>query len=93
MIFDGVVCAPGEERCDFGPFGAVNTVRMNDGAVFIGGPSLLFDIGVEMVVPALPALLADAAGQKRRNKRPLFRAVLVDKLHHGIVLLFAGEKF
>ena len=43
--------------------------------------------GVQVVVPALPALLADAAGQVRRDGAPLLRAELGDELDDLVVLL------
>ena len=43
--------------------------------VFIVGPRVLIDVGVEVVVPALAALLALSSGQHQRNARPLLGAV------------------
>ena len=38
-------------------------VRLQYDVVLLLGPGILPDVGIEVVVPSLPALLADAAGQ------------------------------
>ena len=40
-------------------------------------PGILFDLGVQMIVPALSALLARATIQKRSNERPFLGAMLL----------------
>ena len=51
-----------------------------DDAVLLLRPAGLLHLGVEVVVPALTALLAQPALQVLGNQRPLLRAVLLDQL-------------
>ena len=52
--------------------------------VLIFGPGTLVDMGVEMVVPALAALLAYASGQVLGDKGPLLGSVLLHQFHHCV---------
>lgn len=52
-------------------------------------PLGLDDGGVEVVVPSLPALLAEPAGDAPRQERPSLCAVLVDEAFEEAVLLLA----
>ena len=51
-------------------------MRLYDGVVFVLGPAFLLDFGIEVVVPALPALFADAAGKTFGDEAPVFGTVL-----------------
>ena len=66
---------------------SVQAVRLHDRDVFFLGPALFLDVGVQVVVPALAALLADAAGQLLRDERPVLRPVVPDHLLHQLVLI------
>jgi len=47
-------------------------VSLNNHLVLLVGPPLLADIGVEVVVPSLPALLAYPSGQLFGDGAPIF---------------------
>lgn len=54
---------------------------LTDYSIFLLGPAGLFHLRVEVVVPALTALLPQPALQVLGNQRPLFGAVLLDQLN------------
>ena len=53
-----------------------------DDPVLLLGPGALLHLGVQVVVPALPALLADAALEVLGDHRPALRPVLMDQVDH-----------
>ena len=62
-------------------------------AVLVAAPLLALDLGVEVVVPALAALLADAARELLRNLGPLLSAQLADELDDLGILLRRPRAF
>jgi hypothetical protein len=52
------------------------------------GPGCLLNLRVEMVVPALPALLPNATLEVLGNEGPTLRPILLHQVHHLLVLLF-----
>jgi hypothetical protein len=62
-------------------------VRADQDLVLLLAPALLLDAGVELVVPALAALLAGPPGEVRRDERPAPRAVLPHEGRDHVVLL------
>lgn len=50
-------------------------------------PRGLLDPRVQVIVPSLPALLADPTLEVSRYQRPLFRAVFIHQLDHFLILL------
>lgn len=52
-----------------------------DYAIFLLGPAGLLYLRVEVIVPALTALLPQPALQVFGNQRPLFGAILLDQLN------------
>ena len=87
MILDGVVGAPDERLGNLRPPVAELVVGDDELAVLLARPLLALDLGVEVVVPSLAALLSDAAGKLMRDFGPLLRAKLADELDDLIVLL------
>ena len=87
MVLDGVVRPPRELRGDLRPLVTHAGVLDQDGPVFIFRPGLLGDGRVQMVVPPLAALLADAPGQVGRDGRPLLRAELGHELDDAGILV------
>ena len=61
MIFDRVVGAALEHLCNFSPFVADDAVHEEQDPLFLLVPVDLFDARVEVVVPALAALLSNTA--------------------------------
>ena len=87
MILDGIVGTPGKELGNLGPLVAEALVMGDDETVFLLAPGHLADGGIEMVVPTLAALLADAAGKLGSDLAPAFGAVSLDEAHDLDVLL------
>tara|TARA_B100000405_G_scaffold295512_1_gene249585 strand:- start:533 stop:1300 length:768 start_codon:yes stop_codon:yes gene_type:complete len=87
VILDGVVGAPDERLGNLRPPVAELVVGDDELAVLLARPLLALDLGVEVVVPSLAALLSDAAGKLMRDFGPLLRAKLADELDDLIVLL------
>lgn len=85
-VLDGVVRAPRQGLGDVGPARAAPRVAPQDDLVLGGRPGQLADVGVQLVVPPLPALLARAARQVRREDGPLARAVALDRAQQELVL-------
>lgn len=67
-------------------------MRLVDDAVLLLGPGRLLHLRVEVVVPALAALLADAALQVLGDHRPALGAVLLDQLDHLLVVTEEEEE-
>lgn len=76
-----------QELRDFTPFVAVDLVQPNDLLVFLGGPFVLLDVGVQVVVPALAALLSDAPWECLRDVRPVLGSELFNIFREFLVFL------
>ena len=79
VVLDGVFRPPGDLGGDVGPAVAELLVRGDESAFLLLRPRPSFDVGLEVVVPALPALLARAHVEKARDLGPLLGAVLLDE--------------
>jgi hypothetical protein len=53
-------------------------MSLNDGLILFISPFLLANIWIEMVMPALPALLSYSSWQMFSNKAPIFCTVNFD---------------
>jgi len=93
VVFDGVVGATDERLGNLGPPVAELVVGEDQLAVLVAAPLLALDLGVEVVVPALAALLADAARELLRNLGPLLSAQLADELDDLGILLRRPRAF
>ncbi len=60
---------------------------IND-SVLLFSPRRLFDVWIQMVVPALTALLANSSLQVFGNQCPTLRPVLLDQLDNVFVFFF-----
>mmetsp|Transcript_30730 Transcript_30730/g.98142 ORF Transcript_30730/g.98142 Transcript_30730/m.98142 type:complete len:265 (-) Transcript_30730:105-899(-) len=87
VVLDSVVSSPRKVLGNLSPTIAVLLVGGNKLPVLLLGPGVPPDVGVEVVVPSLTALLADTAGQLLRDERPLLGAVLLDELDDLLILL------
>ena len=58
--------------------GKLQLVCLDDSAVLVLSPFLLADVRVQVVVPSLPALLADPAWQLLRDVTPVLGSVFLD---------------
>lgn len=88
MVLDGVVRAALKDLGDLGPLIPVVPVHQVQYPFLFLGPADLLDLRVQVIMPALPALLSDAAWQVFSHESPLLRAVLVNEMkYHAILFL------
>jgi hypothetical protein len=88
VVLDGVVGTTLEHLGYLSPLVAVVAVHQIEDPLFLTAPAYLLDLRVQMVVPALPALLADPPWEVFSNQSPLLGTVLVDKMKdHAILFL------
>mmetsp|Transcript_23593 Transcript_23593/g.52987 ORF Transcript_23593/g.52987 Transcript_23593/m.52987 type:complete len:231 (+) Transcript_23593:851-1543(+) len=93
VVLHVVVCAAGQALGDLGPLIAQFLVRFGHDPLLLLCPVGLVDMRVEVVVPALAALLARAArdavllGEVLGDKGPALGAVLGDHGADGLVLV------
>lgn len=77
MIFDGVVSASGQHLGHFRPLVAVGSVRQKEDPFFMGHPLHFEDAGIEVVVPALSALLPQSSLHEFSDEGPALRPILL----------------
>ena len=87
MVLDGVVGASGQHLGHFGPLVAVGGVREEQDPLLVRHPLDLEDAGVEVVVPAFAALLAQPPLHELGDEGPPLRPVLLHQFPHQVVLL------
>lgn len=61
--------------------------------VFFLGPAILLDVGVEVVVPTLATLLANATFDVLSDLAPILSAVQLDLLHEKPVFFLSPRAF
>lgn len=71
----------------FGIFGCERTKQNTFIPVLLLAPGGLVNIGIQVVVPALPTLFADSTGQLLRDLRPFLRSDLSHQLYDGLIFL------
>ena len=81
MIFDVVIGATLEMLGNFRPSVAVLLMKSEDFLIFFLSPLVLLYVGVEVIVPALSALLPYTAWQELSDLRPILGPVLLHALH------------
>jgi len=89
VVLDVVVSAAREKLRDFRPSVAVLQVQVQNLLVFFFSPPVLLDVGVQMVVPSLAALLADASFEVVGNLTPVLCAMQVHLLDQKSILLLS----
>lgn len=76
-------CSPSRKQFgDLSPAVAQHAVSLVDDEIFLWSPGRLLDVWIEVVVPALSALLPKTALQVLGHHRPLLVAVLLHELNH-----------
>ena len=85
MVLDRVVRAALENLGDLGPLVVDDAVHEEEDPLFLLVPVDLLDARVQVVVPALAALLPHATVQVLGDQRPLLRAVRNDELEDAPV--------
>ena len=91
MVFDRVVGAAGKELGDVRPPVAELAMGVEERPVLLHAPHVLLDRRIQLIVPALAALLAGPPGQMRGDDRPALGAVLLDEAADESVLLGRPE--
>jgi hypothetical protein len=72
---------------DFSPLIANSRMSIGDDAVFFGAPTLFSDAWVQVVVPALAALLPNTTLEVRGDQRPPIGAVLHNEFDNHFIFL------
>jgi len=88
VVLNRVVRAPRKEERDVRSLVSIQAVAEEENPLLVGAPLLLVDIWVQVVVPALAALLPDPIGQMLSDEGPLLRTVLLHQPNYQVVLLF-----
>ena len=89
VVLNGIVCSSLENFGDLSPLIVDDSVHQEQNPLLLLAPVNLLDHGVQVVVPALAALLTDAIGKVLSDKGPLLRTVALNELKHSPVL-FGG---
>ena len=58
MIFNAIISSAWQGLCQFSPFAIQDMMTQKQNPLLLRRPVLLFDIGIEMITPSLPALLS-----------------------------------
>ena len=93
MVFDSVISASFKYFGDFSPFVVDDSVHEEENPLFLLAPIDLLYHWVQVVVPALTALLADAIREMLCNQRPLLRAIALDELEDSPVFFSSPRTF
>lgn len=87
MVFDCVVRSSLQNLGYLSPFVGNLAVHQEEHPLFFLSPIRLFDLGVEVIVPAFPALLTQSGGEVFRNHSPLGSSNFLDQLDQDQVFL------
>ena len=93
MVFDGIICSSLQNLGNLGPFIVDNAVHKEQNPLFFLAPADFLDHGVQVIVPALTALLTDTVGEVLCNKSPLLWPVALNKLKYAPVFLCSPRPF
>jgi hypothetical protein len=89
VIFYRIICTPFKEFGNFSPFIAYPFVVKEENPLFLLTPAYLFDLRIQVIMPALPALLPDATREMLSDLSPLLRSMQMNQLNHESILLFS----
>jgi hypothetical protein len=92
-IFNVIIRSSWEVFGDLGPFISKFLVRLNNGSIFLLGPLILLDVGVQMIVPPLPALLAYPARKCLGDVAPIFSPEFHNIFRELFILFLAPRAF
>ena len=93
MVLDSVVSATLQHLGDFSPLVVDDPVHEEQNPLFLLAPGDLLYHGVEVVVPALSALLSDAVWEVLSNQGPFLGSIRFNELEHSPVLLSSPRSF
>jgi len=86
VVLDVVVRAALQVLGDFRPPVAVLHMKVKDFLIFFFRPLVFFDVRIQMVMPAFPALLPNAPGKELSDLRPILRPIQLHTLNELAVL-------
>lgn len=93
MIFDCVVCSTIQNFGDLGPLVTDLTMADEKDPLLVLGPGVLFNFGVQVVVPSLTALLADSSLEVGSDLGPFLGALLLDKQKNFAIFFLCPGAF
>lgn len=88
MVLDGVIRASGDKFGNFGPLITPLFMGVVDDAVLFFGPGRLLDLRVQMIMPSLPTLLANATFEVFGDEGPPLGPIFADELDDALILFF-----
>lgn len=88
MIFDGIIRSPLEEFGNFSPFVPHHLMLEEQNPLLVFRPRDLFDLRVQVIMPAFSALFADSPREAFGDQRPFLRAVFIHEVQNQAVLFF-----
>jgi hypothetical protein len=87
MVLNGVVSPAFEDLGDLSPLVLELSMHHEKDPLLFFAPSAFLDLGVQMVVPSLSALLANPLRQILRNHRPFLGSYSLDQLNENYIFL------
>lgn len=87
MVLNVVISAAVQELRNFGPTVPVLLVKLEDFEILFLCPTILLNVGVQVVVPTFTALLTDATLQIMGYLAPVLSAVQTDLIDEKAILL------
>ena len=93
MVFDRIICSAFQNLRNLGPLIVNNSVHEEQNPLFFLAPADFLDHGVQVVVPALTALLSDTVGQVLGNQRPFLGPVALNELKYAPVFFCSPGSF
>ena len=85
-IFDVVVCAARQVFGNFSPLRAHLHIELGHLDIFLKCPLVALNVWIELVKPALAALLGDATWNHRSDQAPVLLSVLLHKVGQDLIL-------
>ena len=88
-----IVCSSRQELGNFAPLVAVFLMGLYDGTILLSSPFVLFDVWIQVIVPAFPTLLTDSARECLSDVTPVFCAKFFYVKRKPIVFLLTPRPF
>ena len=93
MVFDRIICSAFQNLSDFGPLIVDNAVHEEQNPLFFLAPADFLDHGVQVIVPALTALLTDSVWEVLSDKSPFLWPVALNELKYAPVFFSSPRPF
>ena len=97
MVLYTIISSPLELLADSGPFVPILIMILKEDPLLVGGPLLILDGRIELIVPSLSALLASPSKDfeldfhSSRNSTPLLDFFNLNDVQQGVVLLSSRD--